>query len=117
MKRLDCYVYTHRRRWGLTQPELAFLLGWKSGSTISLLEKRGREPKLTCVAALDLIFGTEKDDLFPKLFLAAEDEVAARMNDLYERLQGDPSRKTKEKLELLEQAMERVRARVKEREE
>jgi transcriptional regulator with XRE-family HTH domain len=117
MKRLDCYVNTHRRARGLTQPELAFLLGWKSGSQISLLEKTGREPKLTTAFALELLFGAEPTDLFPKLLMAVEDELMRRAYELRQSLKGHPSKKNEGKILLLDQAMKRVTDRIKEREE
>ena len=33
------YLRTHRRKWALTQKELAFLLGHKSSTHVSRLEK------------------------------------------------------------------------------
>ena len=117
MKRLDCYVYTHRRARGLTQPELAFLLGWKSGSPISLLEKSGREPKLTIAFALEILFGAGSADLFPKLLVAAEDELMRRDYELRQRLKRHPSKKSEVKILLLDQAMKRATDRIKQREE
>jgi transcriptional regulator with XRE-family HTH domain len=101
---------------GFSQPELAFLLGWKANSSVSLLENKGREPKLTTAVQLELLFGATSADLFPKLAFGAEEELMRRAYELHTRLQGNPSKKTKQKLELLELVLERVKERIKQRE-
>ena len=105
MKRLDCYLHTHRRQWGVTQEELAFLLGSKSASVASRLERRERDPSLKVAFACQVIFGVVPDELFPKLYAEVEDAVRCRAHELHERLQGNPSKTTRAKLELLEDAL------------
>jgi transcriptional regulator with XRE-family HTH domain len=100
---------------GLSQPELAFLLGWKANSSVSLLEKKGREPKLTIAVQLEILFGATSADLFPRLTIEAEEELVRRAYELHTRLQGNPSKKTKEKLELLELVLKRVKERIQQR--
>jgi len=114
MKRLDCYLHTHRRQWGLTQEELAFLLGSKSASVISRLERREHDPSLKAAFACQVIFGVAPDELFPKLYVEVEDAVMRRAHELHERLQGTPSKTTRAKLELLEDALRRASERAEE---
>lgn len=114
MKKLDRYIYTHRRRWGLTQPELAFLLGWESGAPVSRLEKGLRQPKLATVFALVILFGAEAHELFPALSGEAEDALMRRAYALHERLKGSPA--AGDKLDLLRQALDRARSRAEQRE-
>lgn len=118
MKRLDCYVNTHRRARALTQPELAFLLGWKSSSPISLLEQSGREPKLTIAFALEMLFGVAAADLFPKFFAGTEDALIRRAYELRQHLkQRQVTKINNEKILLLDEALQRATDRIKEREE
>ena len=111
MKRLEIYLHTHRRRWGLTQKELSYLLGSKSGTRVSRLERQERQPSLAAAFACQVIFGIRPHELFPRLFAEAEEEVMRRAYDLHERLQGDPSKTTRMKLELLEDALARAKGR------
>ena len=110
-KRFASYLRTYRRRWGLTQAELAFLLGYRSDSVICRLERQKTRVPLRVAFACFVLFGTPSSELFPGLSDEAEEAVMARVWDLYERLQGDPSRTTKLKIELLEDAIDRDKKR------
>lgn len=114
MKKPDCYVEIKRRAGALSQPELAFLLGWQSGSPVSLLEK-GREPYLSKAFALELLFGVSPADLFPALMIATEDELARRAYELRLSLQAKPSKKNDAKIRLLNEVLARLLERTKQR--
>jgi transcriptional regulator with XRE-family HTH domain len=101
------YLRFYRRRWGLSQRELAELLGWTK-TFISRVEKRKRAPSLELVIGCFILFGTPPAEIFPEVADRIETVVMARIWDLYERLQGDCSRKTKAKIELLEDAIRRA---------
>lgn len=116
-KRLDCYVRTNRLRSGLTQKELAFILGVKTRTFISYLEGRKREPKLETAFALYIVFAVEAVDLFPGLFAETDEKVIARAYDLYERLQGNASKTTRAKLSFLEGMFELAKLRGKRNQE
>jgi transcriptional regulator with XRE-family HTH domain len=105
---LICYLRPYRRRWGLTQDELARLLGCKTGAVISRLERDGRSPSLHAAYAFELIFGTAPPELFPGLHAKVKRDVIARARDLYDELQGDSSRATRIKLDFFEEILERV---------
>ena len=109
-KKLDCYLRPYRRRWGFTQKELAYLFGSKS-STVSRLENRQRQPSLMVAFACLIIFGTSPIELFPGLFAEIEEDVMTRAYDLYERLQGNSSKAARIKLDFLEEAFTRAKAR------
>jgi transcriptional regulator with XRE-family HTH domain len=49
--RLPNYLRAHRKRWDLTQEELAFLLGLAEQGTVSHIELHGRIPSSSVVAA------------------------------------------------------------------
>jgi len=102
------YLRSHRLRWGLTQGELANLLGCKTPGVISRIEKKLRAPTLNIVIGCFVIFGTPAAEVFPDISGSVETDVMKRVQDLYEEIQGDPSRKTKMKIQLLESAIERA---------
>ena len=99
---------SYRLRSGLSQGELAHLLGWKRAEVISRIEKKQRPPTLKLVIACFILFGAPAAELFPDISASIEIDVMARVWELYEKIQGDPSKKTKTKIELLEGAIERA---------
>jgi transcriptional regulator with XRE-family HTH domain len=112
-KQLDSYLLSRRRISGLTQTEFTYLLGRKSGSVVSRLETGQRDPSLAIAFACEIIFGAPPAELFPGLFSRTEEIVLTRTYDLYERPQGNPSKATRLKLDLLEDAFERRKERTK----
>jgi transcriptional regulator with XRE-family HTH domain len=107
LKRLRCYVRPYRLRWGLSQKELAFIIGYKNRKFVSYLENHKLAPTLAVALALRVVFGTDHVELFPTI-ADIENDVLARANDLYERLQGNPSKKIKTKLDFFEFIFERA---------
>jgi DNA-binding XRE family transcriptional regulator len=110
-KHITSHLRAYRRRWGLSQGELAFMVGLKSRSVLSEFESSGKLPTLITALAIYCVFDTPVAELFPSLYQEIEDGVLARAYDLYERLQGDPSRATRIKLDFLEELIERVEKR------
>ena len=108
LKRLRSYVRSYRVRWGLSQDDLAFIVGFKNRKFVSHLERHKIPPTLAVAIALSVLFGAEHAELFPTLCAQIEKDVLARANELYERLQGDPSKKTKMKLDFFEFMFERA---------
>src|SRR5262249_4097221 len=108
------YLRSYRLRWGLSQGELAYLLGWSRPDVISRVEKKQRQPTLRLVMACFILFGSSAAELFPDISTRVEDDVMGRVWDCYERLKGNPSRKTKSQIELLESAIERADQRARE---
>ena len=102
------YLRSHRLRWGLSQEELAYLLGWDRPDVISRIEKKKRHPTLPLAMACFILFGTPAPLLFPDMAASIEALVMARVWEMYEAIQGDPSRRTKKKIELLEDAIARA---------
>ena len=60
---LNNYIRTHRKRLGLSQDELAHLLGVEEGATVSRYES-GRLPSLETALALSRVFGVSVESLF-----------------------------------------------------
>jgi transcriptional regulator with XRE-family HTH domain len=69
---LPNYLRSQRRRIGLSQGEVAFLLGLESGTNVSRHESRGRVPSLETVIGYEIILSTPMRELF-----AAESEAAS----------------------------------------
>jgi transcriptional regulator with XRE-family HTH domain len=105
--RFISYLRPLRRRWGLTQRELAFLIGGKSGGAVSRLEQLKRGPTLATAIACEIIFKAAYERLFPERYAEIREAVLARVNELYEALQGHPSRVTRAKLDFLESILAR----------
>jgi len=55
-----------------------------------------------------ILFGTPAPLLFPDMSAGIEALVMARVWEMYEKIQGDSSRRTKKKIELLEDAIARA---------
>jgi transcriptional regulator with XRE-family HTH domain len=105
------YLRSYRLRWGLSPGELAQLLGWTGAEVVSRIEKKHRPPTLKLVIACFILFGTAAAELFPDISASIETAVMAQVWEMYEKIQGDPSRKTKAKIELFEAAIKRAEQR------
>jgi transcriptional regulator with XRE-family HTH domain len=110
-QRLISYIRPLRRRWGLTQTELALLIGAKTGGVVSRIEAVKRFPTLAATFACELIFDTSSLELFPDLFAEVHKSLLLRTNELYIALQGNSDRATSDKLDFLEQVLARLDAR------
>lgn len=111
MAKLRNYLRVYRRRWYLTQEELAFLLDYEAESFISRLERDERAITLAVVIGCQSIFGTEPRELFPALIDCVEETVIQRMHELRDRLaQRKQTQRTLAKLELLQEAIARLAA-------
>jgi DNA-binding XRE family transcriptional regulator len=111
MGRLRNYLRVQRRKWHLTQEELAFLLGYLNQAMVARLEGEERGVTLTLAHASEVIFGVKPRDMFPALLEDVEARVLERMHELRDRLkQSAPSQKVIAKLELLEEAIARITA-------
>src|SRR5258706_5732154 len=77
------YLRTYRRVWGLTQPELAKLLGIKSQPYISRLEKGERAPTMESALACQVLFGLTPSVMFPQAYALVEEEVMRKVYHLY----------------------------------
>ena len=86
--RIKSYLRTHRKRGGLSQDEMAFLLGYQSGTKISRFERLARQPNLETVIACQVVFGIPAHKLFPGVFAEVEKTVTERARQLSARLQG-----------------------------
>jgi transcriptional regulator with XRE-family HTH domain len=84
--RITSYLRTHRKRGGLTQDEMAFLLGCRSGTKISRFEHLARHPNLETALACQVVFGIPAHELFPGIYAEVEKIVTERARLLSEQL-------------------------------
>lgn len=68
-----------RRRLGLTQRELAYVIGYKNDSQISHIENGSRTPQLAEVLMIELVFGVPAVTIFPEIRSAVGTGVSHRV--------------------------------------
>jgi transcriptional regulator with XRE-family HTH domain len=92
------YLRSYRLRWGLSQGELANLLGCKTAGVISRIEKKLRSPTLRIVIGCFVLFGTPAADVFPDISDAVETNVMEHCGSFMKKcrviLPGRPRRKS-----------------------
>ena len=103
--RLKSYLRTLRRGTGFSQKELAFLLGTSSRASVSRIEQSKRKPSIEVLILSAFIFGVSPAELFPTFVSELHQDALQRANELYEELQGEPSKTTRIKLDFLEQLL------------
>lgn len=106
-KKLTNYLRTCRKRGHLSQDEVAFLLGGKSGSKVSRYERFTREPSLQTAMAFEVIYGVLVRELFAGVFQRVESRTVKRARLLARRLgKTDSNRLAVIKLKILQQFIE-----------
>ncbi len=100
--KLPHYLRTQRRKFGLTQRDMAYLLGCKSEAKISKYENSERLPSLKTALMYEAVFGVPVAELFAGIYQQAEKETSKRARDLMPKLEQDNSnRKTTRNADLL----------------
>lgn len=90
-----------RRRTGLSQLELALLIG-ASDATVSRHESQKDLPDVETAFAYETIFRVPARELFARDAQAIDEQIRSRAIQLYGRLaRGRQSRQTEQKLEVL----------------
>ena len=84
--KLDNYLRTYRKKLGLTQREVAFLLGCHDGAKVSRYERRGAVPNLKTIFAYEGIFQKPARELFAGIYDRAERETLKKIRLLVSRL-------------------------------
>ena len=79
-----CALRSHRRTWGLSQRELADLLGFESPTHVSRIEHGKRTPLLETALACSTLFGVSLDELFPQFAAEIEEKLKERISRLHE---------------------------------
>lgn len=87
---LTTYLLTYRKRTGLSQGEIAFLLGISSGTTVSKHETGARKPFLKAALSYEIILGEPASELFAGWYLDLEGAIRKRAVRLSKRLSALP---------------------------
>lgn len=99
---LESYLRTYRKRSGLFQNDVAFLLGNQSGTKVSRYERRTRRPTLETALAYEAIFRVPVAELFAGLSQKVENRVQERARLMAGKLSSaKPSRSNLRKLAML----------------
>src|ERR1700687_6423516 len=88
--RLENYLRTYRKKSGLTQQEVGYLLGRETGAQVSRYEKRHRLPPLETALAYEEIFGVPIGELFAGIRQEVGRDIEKRRVELRARLQTKP---------------------------
>src|SRR6266576_1911691 len=91
---LPNYLRANRKRLALSQDDVAFLLGTRSGAKVCRYERFVREPSLQTALAYEAIFKKSVRELFGGLYQKAEREVAERAKILAEKKDDKPNRRS-----------------------
>src|SRR4051812_8091903 len=83
---LPNYLRANRKRLGLIQDEVAFLLGAETGESVCRHERFTREPSLAVALAYEAIYQRPVRELFAGLYEKAEKEVATLVKALNGRI-------------------------------
>lgn len=106
--RVKTYLRTFRRRSGLTQAEVAFLLGAEDGAQVSRYERLSRRPSFRTALGLQAVFGVPADLLAPGISAEVDRNIIRRARLLSRQLQRhSDSARTKRKLRFLLSVMAR----------
>jgi transcriptional regulator with XRE-family HTH domain len=84
--RLPNYIRTYRKRSCLTQEEVAFLLGSKSGASVSRHERFKQTPDLQTLLAYEMLFRTPVRNLFSAKHQEIEKKLRGRIRLLIRKL-------------------------------
>jgi transcriptional regulator with XRE-family HTH domain len=99
---LPNYLRAHRKRLGLSQDEIAYLLGAASGAKVSRYERFVRGASFETALACEAVFKRPASELFAGLYKKIEREVAARAAALAQRIdERRPNRRTARKRQTL----------------
>jgi transcriptional regulator with XRE-family HTH domain len=112
-----CYLRTHRRIWGLTQRELAPLMGFKSADHVSRIETGSRPPTLQTALACQVLFGIPPSAMFPHAYEVVEERVVREVYERNEALSDTTNPPDLRKRELFSLALERATSNPKDEEE
>lgn len=86
-QQLASYLRTHRKKSGLSQRELAYVLGYNGKGQISRHEQRQSVPPLFIALAYEAIFRVPVSELFPGFYQTAVQAIETRLGELENALQ------------------------------
>ncbi len=105
---LPNYLRSHRKRSGLSQAEVAYLLGSKTGAHVCRHERRQQRPNLKTLIAYELLFQTPIRELYGGVRCEVERGVLKRARLLLQKLRNNgPGKRTVRKIQTLLRLLER----------
>ena len=108
--KLPTYLRACRKRSGLTQDELAFLLGYRNGDQVSRFEWQSRKLNAETAFSLQALFDVPAHELLPGSYAEVEHNIIERANLLSRRLRLSANTvKTRQKLRFLAAVLARDR--------
>jgi DNA-binding XRE family transcriptional regulator len=105
---ISCYLRTHRRRWSLSQREVALLVGGSGRNRVSLIERGIASPNALEILAYPLIFGSSVRAIFPSFHEQCEDAVMRCVYGFHKRLAEEDSASAQLRRKLIEQIFARA---------
>ena len=101
--KLENYLRTYRKRSGLSQNEVAFLLDCQNGTKVSRYERYTRKPSLETLFAYEVMFGAPARELFAGAYQKVEKKIYNRAQLLTRKLnRATPTPMATRKLQILE---------------
>jgi len=86
-KKLENYLRAHRKRSGLSQDDVAFLLGTRSATKVSRYESFARTPVFRTAVCLAVIYHVSVGELFGGLYEREKLRTASQARTLVSRLE------------------------------
>jgi transcriptional regulator with XRE-family HTH domain len=87
----DNYIFSHRLQTGLSQKELAVLIGIGEGASVGRYEQGLRLPDLRAGLALEIIFEEPVQAIFAGVSHVLRSDVARRAQALVEAMSDEPT--------------------------
>jgi DNA-binding XRE family transcriptional regulator len=103
---LQNYLRTYRRRSFLSQDEVAFLLGAKTGTQVTRHEGANRIPKMETALGYEVLFNVPLRDLFASEAYKVETIIRERLPELIR--EAEEKGESREKLAFLRNLSERL---------
>jgi transcriptional regulator with XRE-family HTH domain len=104
---LSTYLLSLRKRSGLSQSELAMLLGI-DGSALCKFENLSRRPTIELAVGAEVIFGHPMKGVFPAFYDEIERVVVERARRWRDRYKARPKPATGAKLRILDEIIARA---------
>lgn len=101
------HIRSHRKRWRLSQKELATLTGFKSREFISQIERFLIQPSVRFMIVCEIIFDIPVRKLFPGLFDDLAEDVLNECEILLDRISSERGPDAAEKRKLLSKLLSR----------
>lgn len=112
-KQLDSYLKTHRKRAGLTQQDVAILLGYANSAAISRLERRQQAVSLPTALGYHIVLDQPLVELVPGVFREIDTAVIERATHLLATLEeAERTPRLERRLETIEHLRMRAKCRV-----